>query len=74
MVLMHLYKYDEAIRNFKEAIHLQPEYANAHFYLSEILKRKGLSAEAEYHLNEAIRINSEYKNIDKLQSRHNIGK
>jgi hypothetical protein len=40
--------------------------------LAEILKRKGLSADQAYHLNEAVRINPEYKYKDKSKIRNNI--
>jgi Tfp pilus assembly protein PilF len=54
-------KVDEAEKHFREALRLHPEYANAHFYLAKILKKKGLLREADLHYREAIRINPEYK-------------
>ena len=61
MLLMSQGKNMEAIKHFREAIRLEPEYANAHFYLAKILKQKGLEAEANYHYQEALSINPEYK-------------
>ena len=67
-----LLKVDEAEKHFQETIRLLPEVANVHYYLAEILKRKGLSADQVYHLNEAIRINPEYKYKDKSKIKNNI--
>lgn len=50
---------DEAIREYKEAIRIRPEYADAHFNLGVDLKSKGLIDDAIREYKEAIRIDPE---------------
>ena len=51
---------DEAIEAYKEAIRINPEYADAHFNLGIVLEDKGHFEEAVKAYREAIRINPEF--------------
>src|SRR5204862_162594 len=53
-------KVDEAVSCYREAIHLQPGYADAHFDLGLALERKGRVDEAIASYREAIRLNPDY--------------
>ncbi|MGD0170457.1 MAG: tetratricopeptide repeat protein, partial [Smithella sp.] len=62
VILMLLDNKDAAISYLKEAVKINPDYAYAHYELSIVLKQKGMVEEADYHFNEAIRIDPAYKN------------
>ncbi|WXG41901.1 MAG: tetratricopeptide repeat protein [Candidatus Freyarchaeum deiterrae] len=51
---------DEAIREYKEAIGINPDYADAHNNLGNALKDKGLLDEAISEYTEALKINPDY--------------
>jgi tetratricopeptide (TPR) repeat protein len=52
---------DGAISQFRAAIRIVPEYAPAHFYLSEALLRKGEKAEAEREFQRAAELDPHFK-------------
>jgi Tfp pilus assembly protein PilF len=64
MLYLHTGRNDEALVQFQETLRLQPRFANAHYRLAVIFKRKGLNEKASYHYQEAIRINPEYEKMD----------
>jgi len=51
---------DEAIAEYKKAVEINPEYAEAHFNLGLSYYRKGMYDEAIAAFNRAIEINPEY--------------
>jgi len=50
----------EAIRYYREALRLYPEYDKPHFNLGLVLQGQGSSEEAIFHFREALRINPRY--------------
>lgn len=53
-------KYDEAIREFREALRLNPGYIEVHNNLGVTYDRMGMAGEAVNELNEAMRLNPDY--------------
>ena len=64
MLYLHTGKNDDALVQFQETLRLQSRFANAHYRLAVIYKRKRLNEKANYHYQEAIRINPEYGKMD----------
>ena len=52
---------DGAISQLRSAIRIVPEYAPAHFYLAEALRRKGEKAEAEKEFQRAAELDPHFK-------------
>ena len=59
---------DEAIRQYQEAIRLQPGYAEYHYNLGSVLARSGQTGEAIRQLQEALRLQP-----DNVMARLNLG-
>ena len=49
-----------SIRNFIEALRINPEYEEAHYNLGRVLLAKGEVDEAVTHFNAALKINPDY--------------
>jgi Flp pilus assembly protein TadD len=47
---------DQAIDHFRQAVRLQPEFAEAHESLAQALVQQGRKEDAVHHYNEALRI------------------
>jgi protein O-mannosyl-transferase len=56
LVLLRSRRLDEATALYEEALRMDPEYFQAHFYLGNIRARQGRLAEAEDHFAAAVRI------------------
>ena len=55
-------RFEEAESHYKEALRINPEYANAHYNYAILLGDMKKTEEAESHYMEALRINPEYVN------------
>jgi tetratricopeptide (TPR) repeat protein len=53
---------EEAITHYREALRIQPDYAEAHYSLANALARQGELEEAELHYQEAVRIRPALRN------------
>ena len=53
-------QFEKSIDHFERALQLQPDYANAHYYLALVFIRQGLSGEARRHYQRAVQINPAY--------------
>ncbi len=54
--LMRLQRFDEAVERFREAIRIDPQYANAHFNIGVAMEQLGRPDEALAHYDSAARI------------------
>ncbi|MDO8805941.1 MAG: tetratricopeptide repeat protein [Elusimicrobiota bacterium] len=61
-------KTDEAVKHYREALRISPDYAQAHTKLGVILAAQGKTDEAVMHYREALRINP-----DSAQTHNNLG-
>jgi eukaryotic-like serine/threonine-protein kinase len=61
--------YDGAIAEFREAIRIKNDYADAHYNLGNVLSHKGLRDEAIAEYHEAIRLRKDFAN-----AHYNLGK
>jgi tetratricopeptide (TPR) repeat protein len=60
VVLAHQGRIDEAVAQYSEALHLKPDYADAHYNLGNALARQGRIDEAVAQYSEALRIEPGY--------------
>lgn len=67
LVLSHLGRLDEAIRNFSRALRLDPGHTEVHNNLGIALARKGKLEDAEAHFKEALRIRSGFMGAQQPQ-------
>jgi len=56
-------RYEEAIEAYKQAIRIDPDYADAHLNLGAVYKKSGMYKEAMEAYKQAIRIDPDYANI-----------
>jgi len=59
---------DEAIRQYQEAIHLRPTYADAHYNLGNVLYKKGQTDEAIRQFQDYLRLKP-----DNIDAHYNLG-
>jgi Flp pilus assembly protein TadD len=62
MIYKYLGRRDEAEKEYREAIRINPDYANAHNNLAILLNEMGRKEDAEAECREALRINPDYAN------------
>lgn len=60
IALARMFKNDEAVQEYKEALRLFPEYAEAHNNLGNLLLRMGRREEALQHFEQAVQITPDY--------------
>ena len=56
---------DEAIYHFRQAVELNPNYAEAHHNLGTLLSNKGQTKEAEEHLRQALNLKPNYPDAER---------
>ncbi len=57
IVYNYAHKYDNAVRELKEAVRLRPDFANAHISLAIALANEGKTDKAIEHYDKALRLN-----------------
>ncbi|MDW8309829.1 MAG: tetratricopeptide repeat protein, partial [Verrucomicrobiales bacterium] len=60
-VLLEQGRVEEAIGHLREALQIEPEYAQAHYQLGRAHARAGRTAEAARHLREALRLKPDFE-------------
>jgi Tfp pilus assembly protein PilF len=56
-------KYEQAVKNYKQALSIDPNYLDAHVNLASALTRVGDLAQAIKHYNEALRLSPDYIDV-----------
>lgn len=71
-VLAHKGSYAEAIRNYSQALRIDPDYAEAHNNIGVVLIRQGKINEAATHFQKAVNLKANYaaaqKNLRKVRN------
>ena len=62
-VLVMLGKVDDGVAQYREALRLDPRYAQAHYNLAVTLIQAGRREEAIAHLEEALRLDPDDANV-----------
>jgi superkiller protein 3 len=59
-LLVDMNRHAEAGEKFRRVLELEPDNADAHFYLADLADRQGVAQDAEVHLSVVLRLDREY--------------